>query len=261
MVLFLNNKLLVLFLNYCILNHILFSRNYKKDRITFGGTLRCIFYPISYRYKFIILITYRVDIWKIQLGITNDQINAQELFQTKPMAAILFSESKGQERDVLSVSLPSPSPGSSKDNLSPKSRLFYSSQSPEVFQSPTRIIPSIPSTHFEESPRSYYSSNRSSRTPVSDLGNISSKRSRSQLNTIPYPTEAEFDFIFNRDDLQDYHSFGSGDKSSYEPGPSPRLSIGVIDSLEDRYMQRQLIREDRVRCRFSAVSKSMINNL
>lgn len=200
-----------------------------------------------------------MDIWKILLGITNDQTNAHELFQTKPMAAILFSESKGEDKDALSVSLPSPSVGSVKENLSPKPKLFYSSQPPEVFQSPNRIIPSISPTHFEESPRSYHSSNRSSRTPGSDMGVISSKRSTSQINTIPYPTEAEFDFIFNRDDSQDYHSFGSGDKMSYEPGPSPRLSNGVIDSIEDRYIQRQLIREDRIRCRFSAVSKSMID--
>lgn len=49
MVLFLNNNLLVLFPNYCILYHPVLNRNYKKETITFGGTLRCIFYPISYR--------------------------------------------------------------------------------------------------------------------------------------------------------------------------------------------------------------------
>lgn len=263
------------------------DRSYRKESIDFGSEYLCVLYPQSFRYSFLQQYDCRAEVWKTLLKMSPALDNS--LFTTQPEASYLFEEPTSSDPSLSSVVSPH-SRLSRKHNIPPllngsascftdsypnsvkSAREEYRDYSiPAPFSPPISITPFSPPTSsgrfspplsgIRTSPPisgKRLSSPSLKAKPQLHLPSLSEAVSALQLSPVDETSPlgpAKHSRERKRESDGSVFSHRSGD-SMPSPQESPQSPVSVAIPSVDRASQRNLIGEDKTRCRFAEVSRS-----
>lgn len=264
---------------------------YNHEDIDFGNMFHCVYYPIAYRYSFDSMIQSSIEVWKALLHLDDQSRRENKIKNSQLLASQIFSNSRGSPEAKIplnSANVPyscetpsetsfgnrrdsSLSPVVSQDEYFQKKREILSAgsddpENPRGFQGlvkPLENVVAILNQDLNETPKwGLYSdrsdtshTKRNSRAWGYETPWILTPQPFSQ-NSSPQERVERFERIekserSERSERSDRMDWG---------GRSDRKRRGSSASLPflfaDRPELRQLIAEDKDRCRFSEVTRS-----
>lgn len=267
---------------------------YNHEDIDFGNMFHCVYYPISYRFSFHCLIYSSVEVWKALLRLDDESRRQKGLNRSKLLASQIFSNSRGSPEAKIPPNAtiphfssetpsetsfgnrrdPSLSPLGSQDDYFQKKREILSTGSDDLENNrgfPSLVKPlenavAILEQDLSETPKSRLYSDRSDTSHAKRNSQAWGIETPWILTPQPFSPTASPQERAERSDRGDRNDRGErsdrGDRNDRgdRSGRSERARRGSSASIsfmwEDRPELRQLIAEDKDRCRFTEVTRS-----